>query len=117
MTQTVNPSDSFPPPRTYKWGQISRDRLIQIAVSVLTVTLVLAPILPILYQSVLDRPLYEADGQFTLQNYVNLATAQGFGPVLWNTFKRLTAGASATEKRALFAGTAARVYGLEALLQ
>jgi len=36
-------------------------------------------------------------------------------PVLWNAFKRLTAGASADEKRALFAGTAARVYKLEGL--
>ena len=35
---------------------------------------------------------------------------------LWNTFKRITAGASAAEKRALYAGTAAKVYGLEALL-
>jgi len=35
---------------------------------------------------------------------------------LWNAFKRLTSGASADEKRALYAGTAARVYGLEALL-
>lgn len=37
-------------------------------------------------------------------------------PVLWNAFKRLTAGASAQEKRALYAGTAARFYGLEHLL-
>ena len=35
---------------------------------------------------------------------------------LWNTFKRLAAGASADEKRALFAGTAARVYGIEHVL-
>ena len=35
---------------------------------------------------------------------------------LWNAFKRLSAGASADEKRALFAGTAARVYGVEGLL-
>lgn len=35
-------------------------------------------------------------------------------PVLWNAFKRLAHGASADEKRALFAGTAARVYGIEA---
>ena len=35
---------------------------------------------------------------------------------LWNTFKRLAVGASADEKRALFAGTAARVYGIEDLL-
>jgi predicted TIM-barrel fold metal-dependent hydrolase len=33
-------------------------------------------------------------------------------PVLWNAFKRLTAGASGDDKAALFAGTAARVYRL-----
>ena len=32
--------------------------------------------------------------------------------VLWNAFKRLAAGASATEKAALFSGTASRVYRL-----
>ena len=36
--------------------------------------------------------------------------------VLWNAFKRLAGGASADEKRALFAGTAARVYRIEHLL-
>ncbi len=35
---------------------------------------------------------------------------------LWNAFKRLTAGASADEKRMLYAGTAARTYGIENLL-
>jgi L-fuconolactonase len=29
---------------------------------------------------------------------------------LWNAFKRITSGASATEKTALYCGTAARVY-------
>jgi predicted TIM-barrel fold metal-dependent hydrolase len=33
-------------------------------------------------------------------------------PTLWNAFKRIAAGASADEKRALFAGTAASVYRL-----
>lgn len=37
-------------------------------------------------------------------------------PVLWNAFKRLASGASDSEKRDLFAGTAARVYGIEHLL-
>lgn len=37
-------------------------------------------------------------------------------PVLWNAFKRLASGASDAEKRDLFAGTAARVYGLGHLL-
>ena len=32
---------------------------------------------------------------------------------LWNAFKRITAGGSADEKRALFSGTASRVYRLE----
>jgi len=31
---------------------------------------------------------------------------------LWNTFKRLTAGGSADEKKAIFSGTANRVYRL-----
>ncbi|TMM49789.1 amidohydrolase family protein [Qipengyuania marisflavi] len=38
-------------------------------------------------------------------------------PVLWNTFKRLTSGASAGDKHALFAGTAARIYGIGDLLK
>ena len=37
-------------------------------------------------------------------------------PVLWNAFKRLAAGASDSEKRDLFAGTAARFYRIEHLL-
>jgi predicted TIM-barrel fold metal-dependent hydrolase len=36
--------------------------------------------------------------------------------VMWNAFKRLTAAASADEKAALYAGTAARFYGIEHLL-
>ena len=37
-------------------------------------------------------------------------------PVLWNAFKHLAADCSDEEKRALFAGTAARIYGIEHLL-
>lgn len=37
--------------------------------------------------------------------------------VLWNAFKRLTRSASPDEKAALYAGTAARFYGLEHLLR
>lgn len=38
-------------------------------------------------------------------------------PVLWNAFKRLASGASADEKHALFADTAARIYGIQHLLE
>ena len=37
-------------------------------------------------------------------------------PVLWNAFKRLATGAEQDEKRALFAGTAARFYDIEDIL-
>ncbi|QFT77759.1 amidohydrolase [Erythrobacter sp. THAF29] len=37
-------------------------------------------------------------------------------PVLWNAFKRLTHGASADEKAALYAGNAARFYRIEEVL-
>jgi len=37
-------------------------------------------------------------------------------PVLWNAFKRISAGASDEEKSALFAGNAARFYRIEDLL-
>jgi L-fuconolactonase len=33
-------------------------------------------------------------------------------PVVWNAFKRLAAGHSASEKTSLFSGTAKRVYRL-----
>ncbi len=36
--------------------------------------------------------------------------------VLWNAFKRLTVGASDDEKAALYAGNAARFYGIEGIL-
>ena len=52
-----------------------------------------------------DRCLFESN--FPVEK-------MGIGWVaLWNAFKRIAAGASADEKRALFAGTAARVYRLD----
>ena len=37
-------------------------------------------------------------------------------PVLWNTFKRITANASADEKADLYCGNAARFYRMEHLV-
>jgi iron(III) transport system permease protein len=47
--------------------------------------LVLAPIVPTLIQSFSDRPLYEAGGIFTADNYGRLFTDAGFGRVIVNT--------------------------------
>jgi L-fuconolactonase len=37
----------------------------------------------------------------------------GAYPVLWNAFKRIASGASADEKKALFSGTAAKIYRID----
>jgi L-fuconolactonase len=52
-----------------------------------------------------DRCLFE--GNFPMDS------ASCSYPVLWNTFKRIVAGASSDEKAALFSGNAARIYRLE----
>ena len=55
------------------------------AVIIFLAVLVLAPVVPTLYQSLLDRPLYEAGGTLSLDNYVKLFTEAGFGQVALNT--------------------------------
>lgn len=59
---------------------------IQSLTLVVVVVLVLSPILPTLFQSVLDRPIYElAEGGLTWSNYVDLFTDAGFGRVVLNS--------------------------------
>ncbi|NEB22098.1 ABC transporter permease [Streptomyces coelicoflavus] len=50
-----------------------------------TAVLVLAPVVPILYQSVRNQPLYAAGGAFTLSNYTHLFTQAGFGSIILDT--------------------------------
>jgi L-fuconolactonase len=56
--------------------------------------------------------LFGADRCMFESNFPVDKITTGYG-VLWNAFKRLAAGCSATEKTALFSGTAARVYSLK----
>jgi iron(III) transport system permease protein len=62
-----------------------RETWVQYGVIAFLALLVLAPVVPTLYQSVLDRPLYEAGGIFTPGNYARLFTEAGFGRVVLNT--------------------------------
>lgn len=62
-----------------------RDALVQNGVALLTLLLVAAPLLPILYQSVVDRPLYDPGQQFTLGNFARLASSATFREALTNT--------------------------------
>src|SRR5947208_6399706 len=60
---------------------ISWDRPVQWLVGLVASLLLLFPLAPILYQSVLDKPLYEADKAFTLGNYTRILSS----PELWST--------------------------------
>ncbi|MEU4159967.1 iron ABC transporter permease [Actinoplanes sp. NPDC026670] len=79
MTTTLTP------PRYRRLLGAGRELWVQYAVLALLALLVLAPVVPTLYQSILDRPLYEAGGVLTASNYVRLFTDAGFGTVIVNT--------------------------------
>jgi iron(III) transport system permease protein len=62
-----------------------RSTAVQYGLSALTLVLVIAPIAPVLYQSFIDRPLYEAGAQLTGGNYAMLVTDPQLPHVIWNT--------------------------------
>jgi iron(III) transport system permease protein len=84
-----SPADSsaeqFEAPRYRRPLGLGRDQLTQYGVLLFLAVLVLAPIVPTLYQSVIDRPLYEDGGLFTFDGYVELFSDAGFGEVIVNT--------------------------------
>lgn len=65
--------------------QISWDRLIQWGIVIITAGLVVFPSWPIVYQAFLDKPLYEPDKAFTLDNFVNVLTHDEFWTALGTT--------------------------------
>src|SRR6185312_16903523 len=79
-SRTTLPAPKYP--RVFGAG---RGRLLQYGDFIFLALFVLAPIVPILYQSFRDRPLYEVGGLLTADNYVRLFTDAGFGQVIWNT--------------------------------
>jgi iron(III) transport system permease protein len=93
MTTTTSPppavrgtvSGGHPAPRYRKFLGQGREMWLQYAVVIFLAILVLAPVVPTLYQSLLDRPLYEAGGVLSLDNYVRLFSEAGFGEVAVNT--------------------------------
>jgi iron(III) transport system permease protein len=76
---------SYPAPRYRRLLGADRGTWLQYLVLAVLAILVLAPVVPTLYQSFMDRPLYEAGGLFTASNYVHLFTDAGFGTVVLNT--------------------------------
>jgi iron(III) transport system permease protein len=72
-------------PRYRRPMGIGRDQLTMYGVLAVLALLVLAPVVPTLWQSVIDRPLYEDGGVLTLEGYRSLFTDAGFGEVILNT--------------------------------
>lgn len=93
-TQTSPPKNSdgrprragdLPAPRYRRLFGIQKATWIQYGIFVVAVVLVLAPLVPTIYQSLLNKPLYAAGGIFTPSNYVHLFTEGGFGKVVLNS--------------------------------
>ncbi|UUT34567.1 ABC transporter permease [Microbacterium elymi] len=78
-------SPTLPAPKYLRLFGVGRDRVVQWAVLVIVALFVIAPIVPILYQSIRSKPLYDSTGAFTLASYVKLFTEAGFGQVILNT--------------------------------
>ncbi|TKV70555.1 iron ABC transporter permease [Rhizobium sp. AU243] len=58
---------------------------IQYGLAGLSIVLVGAPLIPIVYQAFIDRSLYDAGQSFTLANLAKLLTNPAFGTAIWNT--------------------------------
>lgn len=66
-------------------SRFTRALVIQSLTAVATLILVAAPLAPVLWQSLVDRPLYEAGGLFTADNYARLFSDGVFYTVIWNS--------------------------------
>lgn len=75
----------LPPPPSYRIAGVSRSDLVIYGIFALLAVSVLVPLIPIVIQSFVDRPLYEEGGSFTLNGYVSLFVDAGFGEVILNT--------------------------------
>jgi iron(III) transport system permease protein len=83
--EAASPVQRMAAPRYRRVLGVDRSRLLQYATLAVLALLVVAPIAPILFQSMIDRPLYEAGKIFTLGNFTALFTEAGFGEVVVNT--------------------------------
>ena len=64
---------------------VRKEHLIQYGVTAITACLVLAPLVPVVYTSFLDRPLYDTGGVLSLDNYVRLLSDPEFHDVIRDT--------------------------------
>ena len=85
MADKVETSRRLDAPSSKTVLGLNRDSGIQYVTLVAVAALVISPLLPIAYQSVIDRPLYSLSGAFTFSNYVDLFTEFPFTRVILDT--------------------------------
>jgi iron(III) transport system permease protein len=73
------------PPVAHGPRHLSRDRLIQYTLAAVALFLVAAPLAPVLYQSVLAKPIYETVHSLTLANYVHFFASPDFHAAIANS--------------------------------
>ncbi|WP_226576043.1 ABC transporter permease [Acuticoccus sediminis] len=78
-------TDALPASAAARTVRVDRGTAIQVFVAVTTLALVLFPILPVLYQAVLDKPLYDAGASLSLTNFTRLFDTPQFGDIVVNT--------------------------------
>lgn len=76
-------ASTIPPDNRRSWDPTM---LFQYGTGILTLVLVLAPIVPVIYQAFLEHALYDPVRELTLRNFPALLQSAGFGGILWNTF-------------------------------
>jgi iron(III) transport system permease protein len=79
-----------------------RSPVIQWSGALTAIFLVAFPLLPLAYQSFVDRPIYETGVQFTLNNYLNLFTNPLFHQTVINSFLLIVFGGTFSFGRFLF---------------
>lgn len=84
-TAASDRAQTYPAPKYPRVFGVGRDRVVQYAVLIVIALFVIAPIAPILYQSVRSKPLYDSTGVFTFEAYAKLFTEADFGQVIVNT--------------------------------
>ncbi|HEY3684957.1 MAG TPA: iron ABC transporter permease [Streptosporangiaceae bacterium] len=75
----------LPAPRYRRLLGAPRERWIQYGVFAVLLLLVLAPVVPTVWQSLVSKPLYASGGALDPGNYARLFTDEGFGTVIVNS--------------------------------
>ena len=72
-------------PAVARPARLDRGTMLQWGVAAFTVILVVGPLVPIILQSLMAKPLYDGFGAFSLANYRELFTSQAVGGAVVNS--------------------------------